>query len=174
MHASTSAQEPNGLLTKNGRRQPSHGGTGWRGEGDRRGVRRPRRVRGWWLRDDALHMRDGGRAAAETDGARWPVVRAARNSHALLVGRTDDRHIDTRAVGAGAVAGHTGAGEGAAREPGDIGDGPMIAGVADEGDQAAWRLHRHVARATSLRLLAARPNRRVGGTNGGEHGVPLR
>src|SRR5262249_27689435 len=108
MHASTSAQEPNGLLTKNGRRQPSHGGTGWRGEGDRRGVRRPRRVRGWWLRDDALHMRDGGRAAAETDGARWPVVRAARNSHALLVGRTDDRHIDTRAVGAGAVAGHTG------------------------------------------------------------------
>ncbi len=170
MHPRTSVQERQRPLTKNGRCQAGHEGTGWRRERGRRDLRRRSRMRKWWLWDDALHMREGGRAAAETDGARWPVVGAARNSHALLVGRTEDRRIDTRAVGAGAVAGHTGAGEGAAREPGDIGDDPMIAGkVADDGDQlplGACTVTWHGP--APMRHFGARPIQAgSGGTNGG-------
>src|SRR5262249_31175519 len=107
-------------------------------------------------------MSERGRAAAETDGARWPVVGAARRSRRLSVHRTRDRRIDPGAVGAGTVAGHTGAGEDAAREAGEAGDRPSIAGV---GDRAGRRLHRHVARATSQRHCAAPPNRWDGGVN---------
>jgi len=143
---------------RGGRRRAARRGRAGRGRcragrGGGRGGRGGRRA-------DALHARDRGRDAARTQGARRPVVGAARSSRHRHTSRTDDRRIGPRAVGAAPPAGSAGAEEVAAQEAHDVDDGPVIASVANERDRAARRLHGHHAPANPLRHDAAGPYRR--------------
>src|SRR5262245_35031076 len=118
---------------------------------------RPARECRSWL-PDALHVSDSGRGAGVAKGTRRPVIGATPNWDYHAIRRTGDRRIDSRAIGAVAVAG---TGKGAAREAGDVDDGPLVPRAANDCDPSARPLHRHGATGNTLHVDPAGPLRRV-------------